>query len=513
MPAGIEHRTSNAESASRHLLTNGSPPTTRTDKELLLKNAKPLWKFFCSVKLTIVLLLSLAISSIIGTVVPQNANPASYLNAFGTFLYQLLSALGIFDMYHSWWFQGLLLLLTINIVVCSIDRLKSSWKLIFNRRPTVRPERFRKRSDAHAFTDKRNTEDLVAAYEPMMKRRFGFCSVSRSDGGAAIYGEKGRLSRLGVYIVHLSVVLLLIGGLVGSFFGFEGFVNIAEGEATDTIRIRNTGMIHRLGFQIRCDDFNLSLYDNGAPKEYRSSLKIIEEGKTVLEKEIVVNDPLRYRGINIFQSSYGKISPESMPRPDPMPTEASDAYILSITGRESGMQYSLEAKIGEPVDIPEGMGRFLITAFEPKADFRGMNVGAALKGILTPAGGKPVEILLPLRFANFDKMRGGEMIISVANQSHDTFSPKPTEVRYYTGLQVTHDPGVWLVYTGFILMITGCFVTFYLSHQQVCIVIEAVQKSSRITVSGITNRNKLAMGNIIEKMVADMTTHQGTKIV
>jgi cytochrome c biogenesis protein len=114
----------------------------------------------------------------------------AYLHAFGAFRYQLLSTLGIFDMYHSWWFQGLLLLLTLNIVVCSIDRLQS-WKLIFNRNPTVRPERFTRRSDARTLTDKRDAEELAKIYEPLIARRYRYCKVTRSDDGAVIYGEKG----------------------------------------------------------------------------------------------------------------------------------------------------------------------------------------------------------------------------------------------------------------------------------------------------------------------------------
>ncbi len=471
-----------------------------------MKNANPLWKFLCSVKLTIVLLLSLALTSIIGTVIPQNENPEAYLHAYGAFRYQLLSALGIFDMYHAWWFQALLLLLTVSIVVCSIDRLSGSWKLIFTRNPTVRPERFTRRSDARTLTDKRDAEDLVKVYGPLIARRFGYYQVTRSDEGAVIYGEKGRLSRLGVYIVHLSVIFLLVGGLVGSFFGFEGYVNIAEGEATDTIRIRNTGEIHRLDFQIRCDDFNLELYATGAPKEYRSSLTILEGGKAVKQKDIIVNDPLRYRGINLFQSSYGKLPPEKMPRPAEPASEPADAYSLSFTSRASGMSYTLTVTVGVPVDIPEGLGKFVYMAHEANATFRGMDVGAALKGILTPAEGEPVEVLLPLKFANFDKMRGGDVIITVANQSQEKFTPQqPDAERYYTGLQVTRDPGVWLVYTGFVLMIAGCFVTFYLSHQQVCIVIETLKKNSRVTFAGITNRNKLAMKNTVEKIYTAMT--------
>lgn len=471
-----------------------------------MKNANPLWKFFCSVKLTVVLLLALALTSIIGTVIPQNQSPDAYLHAYGAFRFQFLSVLGIFDMYHAWWFQGLLVLLTLNIVVCSIDRLSGSWKLIFNRNPTVRPERFSKRSDARTFTDKRDAVELANVYEPILARRYGQCTVTRSDDRTVIYAEKGRLSRLGVYIVHLSVILLLVGGLVGSFFGFEGFVNIAEGDATDIIRIRSTGGIHRLDFQIRCDDFNMELYENGAPKEYRSSLSIIDGGNTVKQKDIIVNDPLRYRGINIFQSSYGKLEPEKQPRPETPVSAPADAYTLSFTSRDSGMDYTISAEVGVPVEVPEGLGKFVVLEYLADAKFRGMDVGAALKGVLSPAEGEPVEVLLPLKFANFDKMRGGAVIVAVADQPQEQFAPQqPAEDRYYTGLQVTRDPGVWLVYSGFILMIVGCFATFYLSHQQVCVVIEQLRKNNRVTLAGITNRNKLAMKNTIEKIFSAMT--------
>ncbi len=471
-----------------------------------MKNANPFWKFFCSVKLTFVLLLSLAFTSIIGTVIPQNESPDLYLRAYGAFGYQFLDALGIFDMYHSWWFKALLLLLTINIVICSIDRLQSSWKIIFNRHPNVNPKRFTKHPSARTWTKKQSVEDLLTAYEPILAKRYGHCRVNRNGGSAFVYGEKGRLSRLGVYIVHASVIFLLVGGLVGSFFGFEGYVNIPEGEATDLIRIRNTGQIHRLDFTIRCDDFSLTLYETGAPKEYRSALSIIEGGETVKQKDIIVNDPLHHRGINIFQSSYGEVPPSQMTRQQTVASEPSDTYTLVFTSRASQMQYTKTARVGVPMDIPEGLGTFVIQSFEEDATFRGMDVGASLKGVLTQQDAPPVEVLLPLQFANFDKMRGGDVIISLNDPSgQDTTPPPKNDKRYYTGLQVTRDPGVGIVYAGFVLMILGCFVTFYLSHQQVCIVIEPIQNSSRVTLAGTSNRGKLAMNNTLEKIFSAMT--------
>jgi len=60
------------------------------------------WKLFASVKLTVVLLLSLAATSVIGTLIPQNQDSVAYLEAFGPFLFRFFNVLGLFDLYHSW---------------------------------------------------------------------------------------------------------------------------------------------------------------------------------------------------------------------------------------------------------------------------------------------------------------------------------------------------------------------------------------------------------------------------
>ncbi len=446
--------------------------------------------------------MSLAATSIIGTLIPQNQNPETYFKAYGEFVYRLLSVLDIFDMYHAWWFQMLLVLLTVNIVVCSIDRLSSTWKIIFVKNPKIRPDRFRKRKGNHNFTDKRDAGSLEKDYKNAVSSFFSKSVVNKTEDGFHIYGEKGRLSRLGVYVVHVSVLFLLVGGLIGSFFGFEGYVNIAEGEATDTIRLRSSGAAQQLDFQIQCEDFSLQFYKNGAPKEYRSTLAIIDNGRATVKKDIIVNDPLRYRGINIFQSSYGKLPSAASKKPEPAVHDHSDGYDLKFLSKSSGMSYTLKAKIGEPVDIPEGLGKFIIMEKMETADFRGMNIGGALKGIHTPVDGAPQEILLPLKFLNFDKMRGGDFVVSITHEDHDSGN-KPAvgnEQRYYTGLQVTKDPGVWVVYAGFMLMIAGCFITFFMSHQQVFVEVIQLKKNSRITVSGLSNRNRLSMDNKVEKI-------------
>jgi cytochrome c biogenesis protein len=458
------------------------------------------------VKLTVVLLLSIAVTSIIGTVIPQNENPAAYFRAYGEFLYKLFDALEIFDMYHSWWFQFLILMLTINILVCSIDRFSATWKIVFVKNPSFNLSRFRKLADKEEFTDKRNSEDLKKIYKPFIARLFGYTRIEPTDKGFCIFAEKWRWTRFGVYTVHLSVIFLLLGSLVGSLFGFEGFVNIPEGETINSIRIRNTGKIQNLGFEIKCEDFNISFYDNGAPKEYRSSLTVIEQGKPVLKKDIIVNDPLRYKGINIFQSSYGKMPSNRPPNKKVIAKDPSEEITINFTGKESEKVYQKKMVIGKPVAIPEGFGKFVIVEYRKSAEFMGQNIGEAYVGILTPKDGNPSEVLLPLHFPNFDKMRRGAVVISVAGQMTKEFKTEENTVqRYYTGLQVTKDPGVWVVYTGFIIMIIGFFITFFMSHQRLCIEVIQSGKTNKVIVTGRANKNKLGMANRIKKISEQLT--------
>jgi cytochrome c biogenesis protein len=445
-----------------------------------------IWMFFASVKLTVALLLTLAITSIIGTVIPQNESPVTYINAYGENLYRIFSFLNFFDMYRSWWFQILIILLTINIIVCSLERLPKTWKVVSVKVPPFNVDRFRSDNGKVDFQSQRSVQALRQTFEPFIWKKFSYCRVEETDKGVLFFAEKGRWTRLGAYMVHLSIIFLLVGALIGSLYGFEGFVNIPEGETVNRIRLRNSNEIYPLDFEIRCDRFSVSFYETGTPKEYRSSLTILEDGKSVLQKDIIVNDPLSYRGINIFQSSYGALP--------------SDSLTLSISSREDDFGFNLirETKMGDPVELPDGKGSVVIQDYTTSAQFGGRSIGEAFIGVLTPQEGEPVQLILPLRFPNFDRMRQGDFAISVQDY----------EKRFYTGLQVAYDPGVPIVYTGFIAMILGCFITFFVSHQRICIEVVRTGNSSRIMVAGSANKNKLGMQQKIKRIsekLQDMT--------
>ena len=154
-----------------------------------------IWNFFTSVKLTIVLLLSLATTSIIGTLIPQNEDPQAYFQAFGGVLYQLFNLLDLFDMYHSWWFQLLIILLTANIIVCSIDRMSSNRRILFVRNPSFNLARFRNLKQRQEFTSEGTSQQLKDVYQKFIARRYRHNQVEATENGFAIFG-KGTLDTL-----------------------------------------------------------------------------------------------------------------------------------------------------------------------------------------------------------------------------------------------------------------------------------------------------------------------------
>lgn len=433
--------------------------------------------FFASVKLTVYTLVILAVTSIIGTIVLQKGSPEAYVKLYGQGMYNLIKVLSLDDMYQAWWYLMLLVVLCINIIVCSIERLSKTWKIIFPREISVNPGRFSGLKNRQGFESDKDLKGLTASYKDFLSKRVGQVLERKTDQGLVLYAEKGRWTRLGVYVVHASVLLLLSGALIGAVFGFKASLRLDEGQSADTVFDSATRAPIKLPFAVTCNEFEVKFYDTGAPDEFRSSLSISEGGKVSFTKDIRVNHPLRYKGINIFQASYGTASPNEA--------------VFQITDNSTQESESHTIKLGQTVKLPGGLGTFLFEGFLPHFDFRGHNLGGAFFGRVALEGKQSVQIALPTKFPTFDKMRKGKITVVV----------KTFDQAYYTGLQVTRDPGVWYVYAGFILMIVGCWVTFFMSHQSVCIGLgENPGGRTRIWIAGRTNRNAQGMNLKIKKL-------------
>jgi len=433
------------------------------------------YDFFRSLKLTITLLILLASLSIIGTLITQNATRAEYLQRYGIRLYEVLNFFNLFDMYHSWWFSAILLLLVINLITCSVQRLPG----IFSQISHGSGELEDRMLNAIPYVEKiqvPNPTNREENIQSSLKRWFRNWGRIETERTVTLFSEKGKFSRLGVPITHLSILIILTGGIVGSVYGFKGHVEILKGETVDRIFLgaRDEEIPKPLDFSVRCDDFKVTYYDPPGKekhvKEYTSFLTILKNGKEVLKKTVQVNHPLHYKGLAFYQANYGTIHD----------------FTLGVQWRDKKEKATFKVPEGATVTVPNSNGLIRILQYAPQIH----NFGEGVQVVLFEPNQEPRTFWLLKAFPKFDEQRKDDFILSFEGDSP----------REYTGLSVTKDPGVWVVWIGCGLMIFGFIVSFFFSHQRVWV---RIPKSSggEIVLAGSANKNRVGFEKTFGELV------------
>lgn len=441
------------------------------------KKGNPLWNFFASVKLALFTLFVLAVASIIGTIVPQREMAGRYVELYGPEVAKFFQLLDIQDMYNSWWFVSLLVLFCVNLVVCTIERLPHIWRVVtLDNLATTTIDRLGKMAMRRSFGTQVASEQAGGIVRQIMQGSGWKLSQADKEGGTLFFSQKGACTRLGVIIVHVSILVIFAGSLIGSFYGYKASVLIPEGGATDQVYQSNDEHTAiPLDFIVRCDDFQLTYYDTGMPKEYRSGLAIVKDGKEVYTKSIVVNDPMQYGGLTFYQSSYQPVEGQLSAQMTNETTKAEQKFYMLPQQEKKWDSEKVSFGI-VAISGPDVMQRFQYKIWfsDDKAD--------------------PAEFWIS---------EGGTARIKRPDTTY-LFSAKP---RFATGLQVVKDPGVWTVYTGCILMILGLIVIFYMSHRRIWIFVSNDGTKTSILVSGMSNKNKIGFEKDLEviygKIAAD----------
>ncbi len=278
-------------------------PRMQTFPDLL----KSLWQRIGSMSLAIILLVVLSIASVIGTVLLQNQGQADYLQQFGPLWYWVFRSLGLFDMYHTWWFLGMLGFLMVSLTSCLWRNVPKMLKEMRTRKATVAEKSLKRFQYLHDW-QLDGAADAAALQQAFRKRLPGWeFRESNQDGVRYFRADKGRWNKWGYILVHSAILVILVGGWMGSEYGFRGDMAVPEGQAEDEISfLQGTQTGHlKMPFKVRCNSFSIDFFPTGAPKEFRSNLTIIDDGKEVLTSDIIVNEPLYYKGVRIYQASFG----------------------------------------------------------------------------------------------------------------------------------------------------------------------------------------------------------------
>jgi cytochrome c biogenesis protein len=393
------------------------------------------------------ILVGLAVMA--GTLILQRpiTEPAKLHQAYSPQTLRLLDTLGLTDVFHSWWFVLLLSLLSANIVVASIERFPIAWRYF------SRPAR---RAEPHLFTSlaMKQAIPLRGSQVDMEKvelafRRAGWKPqyVSDDRGSVSLYAERFRFARLAPFVVHASLLLILAGGIVDALWGYKGFISLGQNESTNQLELPD-GTHKALPFAIRCEGAGQENYADGTPRRWWSRLAVLEDGRQVQRKEIAVNDPLTYRGLRFYQASYGATG------------EVASVKLL-VTPKNGGSKQELWLKLDAAAPLGDD-ATVRITQFIP--DF--VVVENRIESRSDQPNNPALQISVQSKQAGENKMWLFPKFPEFTHGNNTGFDFRVADVQmgYFTGLQVSHEPGQWAVWAGVILMGFALALTFYFVH-------------------------------------------------
>ncbi len=334
-----------------------------------------------SMRFAISLLSLIAIASIIGTVLKQNEPMPNYVNQFGPFWFDVFRELSLYSLYTSWWFLMIMTFLVTSTTLCLIRNAPKMVKDMLSWRDNVREQSLHNFANKAEWTSPDSRAALAKTLITRLSQRGYQTRLIDKPAATLISAKKGAANKLGYIFAHGAIVIILLGGLLDSdlairiqqwFMGktpfdgsglisqiaeqhrlsldtptFRGNLMIPEGQSGNAaiIPAAEGVFIQDLPFTVHLKKFIIEFYSTGMPKLFASEVDVEdnETGKK-FPATIKVNDPLIYKGVAVYQSSFEDGGSRLQLQTYPMNGASSTAY--PMTG-EVGRTTALAAKTAD----------------------------------------------------------------------------------------------------------------------------------------------------------------------
>ncbi|MEI2417152.1 cytochrome c biogenesis protein ResB [Orrella sp. JC864] len=294
-----------------------------------------------SMRFAVSLLMFICVASVIGTVLAQNRPASNYIDQFGPFWFELFDKFSIWHVYNSWWF---LLIMAFLVVSTSVCLMRNTPKMLQDARSF---REYVRASSLRAFPHRAQADtglDVPATVQRLRQllARQGYAVRERRDGDSVMLAAKrGSGNRLGYIFAHASIVIICVGGLFDSELpvrmqvwlggkqpltenmliadvpasgrlsadnpSFRANVLVPEqGRISNAVVLVGDGaLVQPLPFTLTLKKFIVDYYSTGMPSRFASEVQVTdpEDGRT-FDATIEVNEPLRYKGVTVYQSSF-----------------------------------------------------------------------------------------------------------------------------------------------------------------------------------------------------------------
>jgi len=426
--------------------------------------------FLADLRLAIVLLLAIAVFSMSGTVIEQGqsiefykANYPEHPALFGFLTWKFLLTLGLDHVYRTWWFLALLILFGSSLTACTFKRqlpalrwFSRTWNFY------TQPRQFQKFALSAEF-DHGSVDDVAPLLE---KRRF---RIFRQ--GDSLYAHRGIIGRIGPIVVHASMLLILLGVIWGALTGFTAQEMIPSGQTFQISNITDAGPLAEpqvpKDWSVKVNRFWIDYTPDGTIDQFYSDLSVLDrDGKEVKRKTIHVNEPLRYRGVTLYQADWAIAAVRLHINQSPLFQIPMAQLDTGGAGRLWGTWVPTKPDMSEGVSLVAKDLQGMVLIY----DMTGKLVSTVRAGMSTQVNG----VTLGLK----------ELVGS-------------------TGLQVKADPGIPIVYAGFGLLMLGVIMS-YVSHSQIW----ALQKDGQLYIGGRTNRAQVAFEREVLELLDQLSLDQ-----
>jgi len=402
------------------------------------------FRLLADLRFSIFILLLISFCSIAGTIIEQDQSIETYkMNyplitpVFGFLTWDRILQFGLDHVYKTWWFFTLIFLFGISLISCTFLQQLPSLKI------ARRCQFFR--TTGQFYRLKISTILNNFSFNKILLRiKENKYSIFQQKN--IIYCYKGLIGRIAPIIVHFSMILVLLGTIIGSLFGFKAQEIVPKTEMFHIQNILNNGQLTTVPqTSARINDFWITYTKNKTISQFYSDISILDnKGNETNRKTISVNYPLIHKGVYYYQTDWNLIGLRFQNFND----EIIEYPLINILNKQSKVwltwvsnNLSLNDGIVAIIDNLEGY----CSIYNETGQFLGnveLNETVNFK--------RPITLL--------------EIISS-------------------TGLQIKTDPGIPIIYLGFFFLIISTLIS-YITYSQIWI----IQKNQKIFIGGNTNR-------------------------
>jgi len=439
-------------------------------------------KFFSSVKLAIIFLIIITCASILGTLIPQQKSAAEYAVRYGQSA-TLLTQLQLTNLYHSWWYIGLLFLFALNIIICTLNRLSPKFRRAFKPKLRFEPKNINVLKIKEKFKKNWNlaktTEELRKEFSSSHYR----LKEEKEENRSFLIARKKTLGLFGSDIVHLGLLIILGGGIISGLGGFRKDLALFEGQVLS---------VPKADFSLRLDKFETEFYPNGSVRDWKSTLTVLEDEKPLFSKIVEVNHPLSYKGFAFYQNSYG------------WNWENPSLEIWVKKRKDPSSLRKLELKVGERVSIEDENIQLSLLHFLPDFVINEKNeITSRSNEPNNPAAfiegwQREEKIFSGWIFAKFPDFAR----IHSEKETDFIFELRDFTSSQFSVIQAAKDPGVNLIWVGCGFLMLGLILAFYWPAREIRVILEESQGKTEVTAGGIASKSREAFQAEFENIMS-----------